>query len=314
MKSGEFIQQMRPLARALVRELGVLGIGKETFGKSPQACHALVEIDANLSITISQLSELLLVSFSAASRLVDGLMEQNLVQKIQGADKRQKQLVLTSKGKSELTKLHDFSNHRIKGALEYLSEQQMQAIINSMSIYTSALKKNRLIQNQISIYTLSTSRVLRHQIASMVGSIQKNEFNVAITDDTNACIMKAEDNYHHKNKCNFWYAVDGQGNIIACIGLKKITDSIGEVKKFFVAKNYRGKGLAQKLMKKLFLRANQLGFDTIILGTIDILESAINFYKKIGFEQTIQLPKGYRKCEFDTHFFVGKTSTLLKAL
>ncbi|MDP1723930.1 MAG: GNAT family N-acetyltransferase [Alphaproteobacteria bacterium] len=146
----------------------------------------------------------------------------------------------------------------------------------------------------------------------MIEHIQKNEFLLPITDDINACILKAEEDFYYNNSYNFWYAVDNNGIIIGSIGLKKIDNHRGEIKKFFVEQQYRKKGVAQKLMATLVKAAHKHHFDELYLGTVDTLQAAQSFYKKYGFSQITaqQLPLGFNICPVDTVFFKSNVKDL----
>jgi N-acetylglutamate synthase-like GNAT family acetyltransferase len=168
------------------------------------------------------------------------------------------------------------------------------------------------MREQVKIHTLSTSRAIRKQIISMIEHIQKNEFLLPIPDNINACILRAEDEFYYNNSYNFWYAVDTNGVVIGSMGLKKIDEHQGEIKKFFVDSTYRGKGVAQKLMTTLLKAASKHRFDFLYLGTVDALQAAQSFYKKYGFSQITkqQLPAGFELCPIDTLFFKIKFEDL----
>lgn len=135
------------------------------------------------------------------------------------------------------------------GAFAFLNEEEMLKIIDSIDKYASALNKSRLLIDQVKIATISTSRLIRKQIVNMIENIQKGEFSIPITDDINMCILKAEQEFYYNNSYNFWYAIDANGRVVGSIGLKKMDFEKAEIKKFFVAQEYRGKGVAQKLMQ-----------------------------------------------------------------
>ena len=119
-------------------------------------------------------------------------------------------------------------------------------------------------------------------------------------------ILKAEEEYYYDNSYNFWYAVNDAGKIVGSVGLKKIDACYGEIKKLFVVKEYRGKGVAQKLMNTLFKAASKHQFEFLILGTVDKLHAAHKFYAKYGFTLMLQqdLPYGFERNPLDTLFFI----------
>lgn len=308
----DIINQFRFGARKLVRELGILDLEQSHLGRSPKFWHALIEISNHPSITLSALSQLLVLTPSTMTRIINTLLKEGMIQAHSGHDKREKYLVLTPKGKKNIEKVDEFSNKKILGALEYLSPDECLNIANVLMTYANALERSRLKEDSLTIHTLSTSRVLRKQIISFITNIQKNEFNIPITKTINAGILHAEEEYYYKNSYNFWYAIDEQGNIIGCIGLKKINERDGEIKKFFVDHNYRGRGVSRKLFSVLLKAADKHKFSHLYLGTVDILHAAIRFYEKQGFRkiQAHQLPPDFSQCELDTVFFEGKVSTL----
>lgn len=307
MTEKSYISSLRQESRKLVRELGLLQLNQSKSGQTPSHWHALIEIAKEPNTTLTALSNLLLLSPSAMSRIIDSLREKGLVSHTEGADKREKSLVVTEKGLNEIKQIDAFSNPRIIGALAYLSPADQKLILEALTKYGDALEKSRLERESIKIHTLPTSRPIRNQAIHMIEKIQVEEFSIPITPDINACILKAEEDFAYQNRCNFWYASNASGLIIGSIGLKMINKKTGEVKKFFVHKDYRSKGTTHKLMQKMVHAARKNGFQHLYLGTVSILKAAQNYYKKVGFEEITKedLPKEFDICPLDTVFFKG---------
>lgn len=299
------VNALRHASRKLVRELGLLQLDKSLGKLLPQHCHALVEIEHELGISVSKLSELLVLSVSATSRLVQALIKRNLVEPQESQDRREKSLFLTENGKAELKKIDVYSNEKVEGAFSFLSLEEQEAIIKAIERYSEALEKSRNAARSIKIHTLSTSRPLRRQIVAMVEEIQKVEFEIPVTDEVNASVLRAEEAYYYNNSYNFWYATNEQGTIIGCIGLQKIDETNGQLVKLFVDKRYRGKGVAQKLIATLIKAAKKHGLTTIWLGTVEKLHGAQKFYTKCGFTKVMEsrLPKGFHRCHLDLLFY-----------
>lgn len=306
------INTLRHLSRTLIRELGMLQLNKANSQETAGHWHALIEISKDPGITISKLGHLLLLSISTTSRLVKSLVKNGFLDLFEGKDKREKSLYLTDKGEAEIRKINAFSQSKILGAFEFLTEEEIMQIIEAISKYCRALETSRLMREKIKIVTLSTSRTIRKQIMSMVTNIQRDEFSIPITDKINLCILKAEADFYYQNSYNFWYAINDNGQIIGSIGLKKINNQYGEIKKFFVVKEYRGKGVAQRLMNTLLKAASKHKFDFVVLGTVDKLHAAHKFYDKFGFARIDQkdLPDTFERCSVDTIFFKGRIKEL----
>jgi putative acetyltransferase len=71
---------------------------------------------------------------------------------------------------------------------------------------------------------------------------------------------------------------------VGCVSFKFYEEGIAEVKRVFVRKEYRGKGIAKKLMICLEEKAKDKGFHTLILETGKILSEAMRLYNKLGYE------------------------------
>jgi DNA-binding MarR family transcriptional regulator/N-acetylglutamate synthase-like GNAT family acetyltransferase len=298
------VEKLRYLSRKLLRELGILGIEDQTH-LSPAHWHSLIEIDKEPGITISRLGNLLLISSSRISRLIKNLLQEELIEARQGVDKREKYLYITPSGRKAIENIDAFSRKKIVGAFTYLEKEEIDTLIDSVEKYTFALEKSRLLIDQVKIATLPTSRAIRKQIMSMIENIQKNEFSIPVSAEANDSVLKAEQHFYYNNAYNFWYAVDEKGTIIGSIGISKIDQETGQLKKFFVTKEYRGKGIALKLMDTAIRAARKHGLKHLYLGTVDVLKAAHQFYAKYGFKRIRknELPENFELIPVDTHFF-----------
>lgn len=298
------IEALRSTSRKLIRELGMLEVESSTQ-QNPGHWHALIEIAKSPGITISELGRLLLMSTSNISRVIKFLAKKGSVSFKEAMDRREKALFLTDLGLKEIEQINAFSEAKIRGAFEFLTDEEISQIISAITKYENALEKSRAMRDSVKIMTLSTSRTLRKQIIKMVSDIQKNEFSIPVTDDVNVGILKAENEYYYNNSYNFWYAINEEGKVIGSVGLKKIDERHGEIKKMFVVKEYRGKEVAQKLMNTLLKAATKHQFETLILGTTDKFHAAHKFYTNYGFAPISknELPPGFETNRFDSLYF-----------
>jgi DNA-binding MarR family transcriptional regulator/N-acetylglutamate synthase-like GNAT family acetyltransferase len=299
------IESLRYSARKLIRELGMLELDPENAQKTPGQWHALIEVAKSPGITISELGRLLIMSTSTISRIVKSLAEQGFLSFKEGNDKREKSLFLTERGESEIREINVFSDSKISGAFEFLTNDEIHQIIGALTKYSEALEKSRVMREEIKIVTLPTSRTIRKQIVNIISDIQEKEYLIPITKETNAGVLKAEEEFYYNNSYNFWYAVNDEGRILGSIGLKKINDQCGEIKKLFVIKDYRSKGVAQKLMNTLLKATSKHKLEVLILGTVDKFHAALKFYSKCGFTpmNRTDLPAGFKENPIDNLFF-----------
>lgn len=71
---------------------------------------------------------------------------------------------------------------------------------------------------------------------------------------------------------------------VGSASFKKYDDECAEVKRVFVKKEYRGRGISNILMKMLEERAREKGFKYFILESGEPLVSAMALYRKSGYK------------------------------
>lgn len=71
---------------------------------------------------------------------------------------------------------------------------------------------------------------------------------------------------------------------IGCGAIKEFATGIMEVKRMFTLPEYRGKGIAGKILKELELWAKELSYTKCILETGKRQPDAIGLYKKSGYK------------------------------
>lgn len=310
------IEKLRFLSRKLLRELGILQLDVSDPHITPGHWHALIEIEHEPGLTISELGNRLLLTPSSVSRLVRLLSQRGLVDFTNGLDKREKCLHLTQAGKARMVTINAFSQKKIEGAFRFLDGSEMAHITQAIEKYANALEESRRLGSDIKIVTLSTSRTLRKQIMELIFEIQKNEFNMDVDEGSNTCILKAEAFYYYNSSYNFWYAVNGAGKIVGCIGLKRVNADYGEVKKFFLLKDYRGSGVADQLICTLLSAARKHGFENLCLGSVSALGAAHRFYEKKGFKKVTraQLPQEFEPFPLDSVFYEADLQDVMGAM
>jgi DNA-binding MarR family transcriptional regulator/GNAT superfamily N-acetyltransferase len=75
-------------------------------------------------------------------------------------------------------------------------------------------------------------------------------------------------------------------DIVGTVALKKVNDSVYEICKLAVTKQYRGLGIGRRLVDELIKEAKSRHAQMIILATSPLLIVANNLYKTYGFKET----------------------------
>ncbi len=139
------IGDIRHHLRTLMRELDVVkGIFLGT-GVTYAQCHLMFGLSQHSSINPLPLAKKLLLDKSNLSRMVKRLVELGMIRSKQSKiDQRQKELSLTAKGKSLIDRINKVSNSQVSDALEQLSVEQQETVVQGLSLYADALRKIRL--------------------------------------------------------------------------------------------------------------------------------------------------------------------------
>lgn len=94
---------------------------------------------------------------------------------------------------------------------------------------------------------------------------------------------------------------DRPGQLVGMVGLYPRGDGIAELRKMYLRKAARGRGLGKLLLNRVLARARELGFRRIELETSSKLVEAIALYKSHGF-----MPLGLDQipCRCDQAFYL----------
>lgn len=87
--------------------------------------------------------------------------------------------------------------------------------------------------------------------------------------------------------------------VVGCGGVHKLDDRCGEIKRMWVRKDHRGKGLGRTLLAALEAEGRRLGYEAIRLDTNSALTEAISMYESNGYRT---IPR-YNDNPFARHWF-----------
>ncbi len=141
------------------------------------------------------------------------------------------------------------------------------------------------------------------QVLDLILNIQREEFNISITADDQPD-LKDIPNFYHKGCGNFWIALDPD-QVVGTVALVDIGNQEVALRKMFVNKDYRGKGVSKKLLEVLVTWAKEKYSKTIYLGTTPAFLAAHRFYEKNGFVEISKeaLPKNFPVMAVDKKFY-----------
>jgi carbonic anhydrase len=73
--------------------------------------------------------------------------------------------------------------------------------------------------------------------------------------------------------------------VAGCVGIKKFDDNSCEMKRMYVVRSYRGKGIGQLLCNFVITWSQKAMYKRILLDTNVEMKEAVLLYKKCGFEE-----------------------------
>ena len=79
---------------------------------------------------------------------------------------------------------------------------------------------------------------------------------------------------------------EAAGDYVACIGVRRFADGIGEIKRLYVAPVARGLGLGRLLVEHIIAAAKDLGYRSLLLDTLPSMKAAQALYLSMGFQPT----------------------------
>jgi GNAT superfamily N-acetyltransferase len=85
-------------------------------------------------------------------------------------------------------------------------------------------------------------------------------------------------------KRNAFWVVEIDGRIIGMFGIEGRNEGSTELRRMYLDRAYRGRGIAQQMLQCAEARARELGFSMMILSTAEIQDAALAFYRKCGYQ------------------------------
>ena len=122
------------------------------------------------------------------------------------------------------------------------------------------------------------------KIAELVFSVLAEYALKPDPDCTDADVKDIERSYFGQGGV-FYVLEEEDGSVVGAYGLYRIDKKRCELRKMYLCRSYRGKGLGKFLLEDALARARQMGFETVTLETTSVLKEAIGLYKSYGFAE-----------------------------
>ena len=110
----------------------------------------------------------------------------------------------------------------------------------------------------------------------------KDEFERYISGALLGELENLEDTFSPRRRNRFW-VVECSDTVIGTFGIERQDDNTTELRRMYLEQSYRGRGIAQRMLRCAEDNARGLGFTRMILSTAEIQEAALAFYRKSGY-------------------------------
>jgi DNA-binding MarR family transcriptional regulator/GNAT superfamily N-acetyltransferase len=278
------IEDVRRFNRFFTRRIGVLREGLLHSPYSLTEARILFEIaHRELALTASDLSRELGLDPGYLSRILAGLEQQGLVEKVRSeTDGRRRLLSLTSAGKDAFSLLDTRSREEVGEMLGDLSERNQLRLLEAMRTIEGILSKGFKFSEPFILRPHEPGDlgwvVHRHGVlyAQEYGWDERFEALVA------QIVADFANNYDPaKERC--WIAEIG-GGIVGCVFLVRASDTVAKLRLLLVEPEARGLGLGTRLVEECIRFARSRGYRTLTLWTNSVLDAARYIYEGQGFK------------------------------
>ena len=86
-----------------------------------------------------------------------------------------------------------------------------------------------------------------------------------------------------ETKRNAFWVVETGDQIIGMFGIESRGNDSTELRRMYLDRRHRGRGIAQRMLQCAETRARKFGFARLILSTAEVQKAAIVFYRKSGY-------------------------------
>jgi len=88
--------------------------------------------------------------------------------------------------------------------------------------------------------------------------------------------------YAAPSGCLFFAEIDGKP--AGCVGIRRFSEGVCEMKRLYVEPDFRGQGLGRDLALAAIKAARSIGYQRIMLDTLPAMRIAVKLYRELGFQ------------------------------
>jgi putative acetyltransferase len=277
------IQNIRHYSRQLIREFGFLDYRDLEHSLTLPQVHALIEISLSIHTNVKDLSQKMILSKSAVSRVVKDLQQRGFIDVSRNnIDTRFDVIKITQLGKVALEPINKEADNRVKNVLENLSLEEQEVVEKGVMLYQGALKETRILRE----FTLrkiekEDNIPIKKLIVSILKEYGADREGFAFSDVSLNAMYET-----YQVDGGVYFVIEKDHKILGGAGISPLIgeENTAELQKMYFHKKVRGKGLGQILIKRLSRKAKEMGYKKLYLETLSTMNDANKLYFKSGFK------------------------------
>ncbi len=287
--SDDPVATLRRFNRSWSQRVGVLDESFLGSGRPLGPSRLLFELRGG-GTTVRELRERMDLDSGYLSRLLRQLEAEGLISVAPDpADARRRIATLTTQGVAAQQDLDDRSDTIAHRLVDALSERQRVRLADSLD------QADRLIRAAtVSLDVVDPAS--QHARAAVAAYFQ--ELDETFEGGFDVTAGAADEQTLGGATGRFIVAVSG-GVAVGCGGLQTLSGDIGEIKRMWVHREWRGLGLAGRLLRRLEEESVALGHRVVRLDTNSSLTEALAMYRAAGY---VEIPR-YNDNPYPDHWF-----------
>jgi putative acetyltransferase len=278
-----WILETRESSRRLVRELDVIKENIGLQGISYTQGHILLYLESHGVLTVAELADILRLDKSTTSRAVTSMMRKGYLKYRESTgDKRCKPVTLTIQGKRFVARIHDVANSEVGAALDLLTDEQRETVVQGLRLYARALNRSRTQrQYQIRPIRKRDNELIARVVHRVMSEFELNTPGTSLHDEE----VKAMYEAYSDNRARYFVVTSGD-RLVGGAGIAPLDGGDAktcELKKMYLLPEARGVGIGERLLRLCLEAARNAGYETCYLETIREMSVARSLYEKHGF-------------------------------
>jgi GNAT superfamily N-acetyltransferase len=108
-------------------------------------------------------------------------------------------------------------------------------------------------------------------------------FEQYITTAINGELRHLQGVFAEAKRNDFW-VVQADKGVVGTFGIESRSEDSTELRRMYLDRDFRSRGIAQRMLQRAEARAREFGFSKMILSTAEVQKAAIVFYGKNGYQ------------------------------